>query len=149
MVPELQTKQDASSFLSARKAMRFGPVVWVSVMEIFRWLCFILIHRSHPKRWAAVVPQSNYLTLAVDPWDSSAQHLVKLAVDPSLDSSAFTSTRLLPMASEVYLGWKKYFPPLTSSPSPEHVLSFNLILVHNCFISKINQRILNYGSLQS
>ena len=54
-------------------------------------------------RWAAVVPRSNYLILAVVPWDSSAQHLVRHADYPSLDSSAITSTILLPMPFEVYL----------------------------------------------
>ena len=83
--------------------MRFGHVVWEWVMVIFRWLCFIFVHRSHRKRGIAVVPQISYLILAVVPWDSSTQHLVRHAVGPSLGSSAFTSTSLLPMASEVYL----------------------------------------------
>ena len=37
---------------------------------------FILIYRRHPYRWAAVVPRSSYLILAVEPWDSYAQSLV-------------------------------------------------------------------------
>ena len=65
---------------------------------------FVLINRSYPNRWAAVVPRSNYLILAVGPWDSYAQHLVRHGVDPSLGLSAFTPTMLLSMA------FKKSFP---------------------------------------
>ena len=50
-----------------------------------------------------VVPQLNYLILGVIPWDSSAQHLVRHAIDMLLGLSPFMFTMLLPMASEVYL----------------------------------------------
>ena len=69
-------------FLIAWRAKRFGHMVWVWDMVILRCLYFILIHRSHRKIWAAVVPRSNHLILAVDPWDSSTQHQVRRAVDP-------------------------------------------------------------------
>ena len=47
-------------FLTTRTTMRFGHVVWLWVMVIFQWLFFFFIYRSHPYRWAAVVPRSNY-----------------------------------------------------------------------------------------
>ena len=40
--------------------------------------------------------------LAFVPWDSSAQHLVRHAVDPTVGSSAFKSTMPFPMSSDVY-----------------------------------------------
>ena len=61
------TSTGRSLFLPIRRAIRFGQVVWVWVMVIFRWLCFILIYRSHPNRWAVGVPRSNYLILIVVP----------------------------------------------------------------------------------
>ena len=98
--PRAPPTAGCTSFLHARRAMRFGLVVWVWVMVIFRYLYFILIYRSHPNGWAAVVPRSNYLILAVVSWDSSTPHLWGML---SLSSSAFTSKMLLPMASKVYL----------------------------------------------
>ena len=44
---------------------------------------FILIYRSHPYRWTAVVPRSNYLILAVEPYDSYAQDRIRHCVEPS------------------------------------------------------------------
>ena len=70
---------------------------------------FIFINRSHRKRWVAIVLRSSYLILAVVLWDSSAQHLVSLAVDASLGSFVFSSTTLLLMASKVYKK-KETFP---------------------------------------
>ena len=64
-----QTSVGHAPFLPTWRVMRFEYVVWVGVIKIFQWLCFILIHKSHPKRWAAVVPQLNYLILAIVPWD--------------------------------------------------------------------------------
>ena len=60
------TSAGCTLFLLARRVKRFGQVVWVWVMVIFRWLFFFLIYRSYPYRWASVVPQSNYLILAVE-----------------------------------------------------------------------------------
>ena len=54
-------------FLPARRAMRFGQVVWVWVMVIFQWLFLFSSIKSHSYRWAAVVPRSIYLILAVEP----------------------------------------------------------------------------------
>ena len=119
-------------FLLARKAMRFGHVVWVWVMIIFQWLCFIFIQRRHLKIWVAVDPRLNYLFLAVYPRSLSAQYLVKRAVDPFSGSSAFTTTALLPMASEVYLIEKKKEKKsfcLTSCPSSHPIYTLNLNLV--------------------
>ena len=95
--------------MNKAKIKNINSKVWVWDMLIFWWLGFILVHRSQPKTWAAVVPRSNYLILAVDLRDSSAQYLVRRAVDTSLGLSVFTSTILLPMASVVYLGNKKPF----------------------------------------
>ena len=61
------TSAGRAPFLPARRAMWFG-LIWVWVMIIFRWLCFILMYRNHPNRWAAVVPRSNYLILAIVSW---------------------------------------------------------------------------------
>ena len=58
------TSAKRAPFLPARRAMQFMYVVWVWVMVIFRWL-FILIHRSHSYRWAAVVPRSNWRSWAL------------------------------------------------------------------------------------
>ena len=75
-------------------------MTWVWVTVIFRWLCFIPTPRSHPNRWAAVVPQSNYLIRAVvRSRDFSDQHLIRRATDPSFGSSVFMSTTLLPIVS--------------------------------------------------
>ena len=93
------TSAGPGPFLTARRAMRLGQVVWVWVRVIFRKLCFYS-HKSHPSRWVAVVPRSNSLILAVVPWDSYAQNLVSHCIDPSLGLSTFTSTMLLPMALE-------------------------------------------------
>ena len=57
-------------------------------MVIYRWLCFVfLINRRHLYRRIAVVSLLNNLILAVDLWSFTAQHLVKLTVDPSFNSS--------------------------------------------------------------
>ena len=75
---------------------RFEFESWYS----FDSCVFILIYRRHPNRWIAVVPDSIYLILAVVPWDSYTQHLVKHGIDPSFGFSAFTSTMLLSLAFE-------------------------------------------------
>ena len=49
---------------------------------------FILIHKSNPYRWAAVVPRLNYLILAVEPLDAYAQGLVRHGTEPSVGLSA-------------------------------------------------------------
>ena len=66
-VTRAPTSAGRASFLRTGRAMWFGQVVWVWVMVIFRWLRFILTHRSHPYRWAAVAPRSNFLILVVFP----------------------------------------------------------------------------------
>ena len=77
------TSAGRAPFLPARRAMRFGHLcAWI--MLIFRWMCLILIHRRHPKRWVKVVPRLNYLNLAVE---------------------SFTSTMLLTRASELITKW--------------------------------------------
>ena len=94
--------------LPARKVMQFDHVVWVWVLVIFRWLCFILINRRHSNRWVTAVPRLNYLTLAVDSWDSSAQDLVRRG-----------------MASEVYLVEKiALFIPLRLVHRPRSCIKF-------------------------
>ena len=126
--------------------MCFGYVVWVWVIVIFRWLCFILFHWSHPKRWVAVVPRSNYAILAVDLWGSSAQHLVRSADDSSLGSSAFTSTMLLYMVSKVLtIHW--ILEGVSAKKNPEATLLFvdfskALDSIHR---GKIEQILLAYG----
>ena len=82
------TSAGCTSFLPARRAMLFGHVVWVRVMVIFRWLCFILIHRRYSKRWVTVVLRLNYLILPVVPWGLFAQHwwgalLTRRCIHPS------------------------------------------------------------------
>ena len=55
---------------------------------IFRWLSFILIHRSHSYRWAAVVPRSNWSILTIEPWVSFAQDQVMHCISLSVGLSA-------------------------------------------------------------
>ena len=50
---------ECALILPARRAMRFGHMVWVSVMVIFRWPYFYLINRRHPYRWVTVISWLN------------------------------------------------------------------------------------------
>ena len=65
-------------------AIRFEHSFWIAS---FSWL-FFLVHKRLPYKWVAVVSWRNCPIPAVDPSVSPTQHLVKLAVDPTLDSSA-------------------------------------------------------------
>ena len=49
---------------------------------------FILIFRSHPNRWAAVVSRLNYSILAVEPMGTYVQDLVRHCVESSEGLSA-------------------------------------------------------------
>ena len=73
-----------------KRVKQFEHMVWIRVMLIFRWLfLFFLVRRCQFYRWVVVVDSwKKYLILTVDLWASSAQHLVKLTVNPTLDSSA-------------------------------------------------------------
>ena len=64
------TEQDLSrtrSFSTSAKSY----AVWTGGLSVghgnLSMAVFILIYRSHPYRWAVVVPRSNYLILAVEP----------------------------------------------------------------------------------
>ena len=72
-------------------------------MVIFRW-SFFFINWRHPYRWVAVVFWLNKMILAVDLWDSSAQHQVKRAVDPLLNSPIFLHIHQLCVNSESCVG---------------------------------------------
>ena len=57
---------------TAWRATRLEHMVWIRVRVIFRWLFFFyLINRRYPYRWVAIVSGLNYLTLAVDQWNSA------------------------------------------------------------------------------
>ena len=75
-------------FLPTPRAMRFGHMVWVKVMVIFRWPYFNLVSSRNPWRWVVVVSWLNDVIIAVDIWGSSIQHLVKHAVNLMLGSAA-------------------------------------------------------------
>ena len=93
---------------------------------------FILLHRSHPYKWAAVVPWSNYLIVAVEPYDSYAKGQVRHGVEPSvsLTRSTLCSSCCFPLLSKK----KKvsFFLPLLS------ILNFNLVNVYNYFLLKFH-----------
>ena len=74
--------------LLARTMMRFGHTVWMRITVIFRWLYFYFINRHHLYRWVAVVSWLNYVILAVNLWSFSVHYQMKLAIDPTLGSSA-------------------------------------------------------------
>ena len=88
----------ARSLNSIESAKWFGHMVWIWVMVIFRLLFFYLITWHHSYRWVAVISWLNYLSLVVYLWSSSTKHHERLVVDLTLNSSAFASTILLPMA---------------------------------------------------
>ena len=86
-----------SSFLSFHllSAMLFAIVylqlwfectVWVARVN-FHWL-FFFFSRHYLSRWVVLLSLLNCLIQTVDLLGSSVQHLVKLAVDPTYDSSA-------------------------------------------------------------
>ena len=68
-------------FLPAWRVIQFELVVWVGYGNLS--MAVFIIYRSHPYIWVAVVPQSNYLILAVEPLDSFIQDRVRHCVEPS------------------------------------------------------------------
>ena len=83
---------------------------------------FLLINRRHPHRWLAVISWLNYLTQAVELWNYSGQHPLRLAFTQLwIHSPYFTSIKLNPtpfsdMDSQKNLFWG--------------LLSFNSLKVH-------------------
>ena len=73
---------------SSAGCARFWLVIWVKGHSNLSMAVFILIYRSHPYRWAVVVPWSNYLILTVGPQESYAQDLVCHCVELSEGLSA-------------------------------------------------------------
>ena len=80
--PGLQAQQDAPFFTRVK-----SDEVWTSSSRVnhgnLSMAVFILIYRSHPDRWAAVVHRPNCLILAVVSWDSFVQNLVRHGVNLS------------------------------------------------------------------
>ena len=71
---------ECASCLPMGRSVQFGSMV------IFCWLFFV-INKHHSSRWISIVSWLNCLILFIDLWSFSAQHLVKCAVNPNLDSS--------------------------------------------------------------
>ena len=111
-----------SSNTGARTHLLFihvkSDVGWNRVMVIF-WWSLLFCHQEIPKGWVAVISWLNCLILTINLWGSSAQHLVKLAVDPTLDSSALL--HIQPAASDsfhcyMFVWLTKYSPPTECHP---------------------------------
>ena len=81
--PKTPTSSDPTSWLSAKRPMRFRCMVWIRGIEIFWRLSLFLIDTRHPKM------NCSTLTKVFDfgQWKSSPQNLMERTVDPLLNSS--------------------------------------------------------------
>ena len=94
------TSAKCSSCFSVRSGG--GGDAWFELVTVsfVSYIFSLLINRFHRYRWVALVSWLNYLILAIDLSGSFVQYLVKLTVDPTLDSSALLYIHhMLPMAS--------------------------------------------------
>ena len=107
------TSAECTFSFPAWRAMHFGHMVWIRILVFFHWLLFFL----YPYKWIAVFSRLNNMILAIDQWSYSTQHLVKLAVDPTLDSFALHPAGCFP-----------WFPMIKKkSGGTLNLLSFNLV----------------------
>ena len=100
------TNTEARAPNSAQRAMRFVYGVWVWVMVIFRLLFsfFVLIYRSHPYTWAAVVPGSNWLSWPLSREIHASRTRLGIALGfQRVYSQTFTSIVLLFSRTYIYI----------------------------------------------
>ena len=134
--PGLQPQQDAPLFTWTKY-----DAIWTGGLTVghgnLSMADFIPICRSHPFRWAAVVPWLNHLILASKPLDSYAQYRVRHCVEPSEGLSARPYVRHAAshgFRKNVFLLF--YYP---SSFFLLHSLGINLVKVHNYFLFKFHR----------
>ena len=115
-------------FLSARRAMRFGHVVWVWVMVIFRWL---FLFTETTTETTLIDEQQKFPDRTNRSWPMNRRvHTPRIMLGIALSLQrvyplAFTSTMLHPMSSWFFGGGLGAFVGFRFSS-----LCFNLVNVH-------------------